>query len=45
VGRGGQHPGPALLLYERFGFVPSGRVQPLPAPFPPVKEVHYTLSL
>lgn len=31
-------------FYERFGFVPSGRAQPLPAPFPPVEELHYTLS-
>jgi ribosomal protein S18 acetylase RimI-like enzyme len=34
----------ARRFYERFGFVPSGRVQLLPEPFPPIEEVHYRLS-
>ncbi|MFB9531068.1 GNAT family N-acetyltransferase [Nonomuraea roseola] len=35
----------ARHFYERFGFISSGRTQPLPPPFPPVEEVHYTLPL
>jgi ribosomal protein S18 acetylase RimI-like enzyme len=35
----------ARRFYERFGFIPSGRVQPLPAPFPPVEELHYRLPM
>ena len=34
----------ARRFYERFGFVPSGRVQCHSAPLPPVEEVHYRLS-
>jgi metal-sulfur cluster biosynthetic enzyme len=34
----------ARRFYERFGFVPSGRVQLLPAPFPPIEDIHYRLS-
>ncbi|MEV4747025.1 GNAT family N-acetyltransferase [Streptosporangium amethystogenes subsp. fukuiense] len=35
----------ARRFYERFGFVPSGRVQLLSAPLPPIEEVYYRLSL
>ncbi|MBG0817136.1 N-acetyltransferase [Planomonospora sp. ID82291] len=35
----------ARRFYECFGFVPSGRTKSLPEPFPPVEEIHYTLSL